>query len=436
MGAKSTLALAVILAAIVGYIYFIDSKTPVGDTEAKAKAFTGITADDIEELQIKADNGETSRLQKVDGKWQLVEPVKADADNTEVSNIASSLATIDIQRVVDENASNMKEYGLDPARVEVAFRAKGRQELQRFQLGEKTPAGADIYARLPGQNRVFLVNSFLDSTCNKNTLALRDKRALAIERDKVDSLSLVKTGQTLQFTKRGSEWRIVSPVAARADFGTVESSLERVASLQMLTIVGENAGDLQKYGLDKPSATITVGLGSSKATLLLGKTEDAVVYARDISRPLVFTVAPTLTTDLFKDVNEYRRKDLFDSRSFTTQRITFARPSESISLEKSKDKDGKEIWKNGGGKAIDAAKADDLLAKIGSLQAAMFKATADPALKTPVLTVTAAFDGKMETVAFARSGDTVVASRSDEPGSATVETMAFEDLLKAIEGVK
>ena len=82
-------------------------------------------------------------------------------------------------------------------------------------------------------------------------------------------------------------------------------------------------------------------------------------------------------------------------------------------------------------------KADDLLAKLGSLRADAFQAQADPALKTPALVVNASFDGgKMETVTIARSGSNVVASRPDEPGSATVAAMPFDELLKALDGVK
>ena len=152
-GFKSTLVLLVALIAIVGYIYFVDSKKPVNDTEAKEKAFTGVTADDVEEMQVKSAEGENSRLQKIDGKWQVVDPIKTEADNTEASNIASSLASIDIQRVVDENASNLKSYGLDPPRIEVGFRTKGKKDLQRILLGEKTPTGGDVYAQVPGKKR-------------------------------------------------------------------------------------------------------------------------------------------------------------------------------------------------------------------------------------------------------------------------------------------
>jgi hypothetical protein len=439
MRGKSTLALTVVLTALVAYIYFVDSTKPTDTAETKEKAFAGVTADDIEELQIKSEAGDTSRLQKVDGKWQVVDPVKADADNTEVSNIASSLAGVDIQRVVDENAANLKNYGLDPARLEVAFRPKGKTEMQRLLIGEKTPAGAELYARLSNNNRVFLVSSFLDSTFNKNSFGLREKKAVSVEREKVDSLELVNPSTTLQFAKRGSDWRIVKPIDARGDFGAIESAIERVATLQMQGITAENGDDPKKYGLDKPSATVNLGLGSSKATLTLGRTDNSVVYAKDAARPMIFTVAPTLSTDLFKDVSDYRRKDLFDSRSFSMERVSFTRGSETIVLEKSKSGDGKEIWKNSAGKEVDPAKVDDLLAKVGSLRADTFQAQADPALKSPTLSVNVRFDGgKMETVTLARSASAsaVAASRADEPGSATVDAMAFEEVTKALDAVK
>ena len=49
-----------------------------------------------------------------------------------------------------------------------------------------------------------------------------------------------------------------------------------------------NASDLKQYGLDKPQLTVVLGTGSSQASLLLGgKADDATLYAKDSSRPMV-----------------------------------------------------------------------------------------------------------------------------------------------------
>jgi len=435
----SLLVLTVVLAGLGGYIYFVDSKTEPNAPEVKQKVWGGtLASEDMEEVQIKLAEGETATVQKADGSWQIVEPSKAPADDTEMTSIASSLAGLEIQRVVDANAGDVKRYGLDPARISVAFRSKGQKDLRRVEFGEKTPTGGDLYARIPGEKRVFLVSSFLDSTFNKTPFALRDKTILKIDRQKADALELMEGPNAIQLAKKGSDWMLTKPLAARADFAVVESSLERTGSAQMVGITEENASDLAKYGLDKPTATITVAMGSSRATLLLGKTENAVVYAKDASRPMVFTVAPTVKTDVIKPVSDFRRKDLFDARAFTTTHIEFTRGGEKIVLDKSKGKDEKDVWKNGTGKEVDAAKADDLVNRITGLRAGSFETQAHASLKSPVLVVTVRTnDNKAETVTFGRSNTDVYAARSDEPGSAKIDgTAALDEAIKLLDAVK
>jgi len=435
----SLLGLVIVLGGLVGYIYFVDSKTdPNATTREKVWGEEALASADVEEVEIKLSTGEAARVQKNDGTWQIVEPSKAPADETEMSSITSSLTSLEVQRVVDENPANVKQYGLDPARISVSFRSKGRKDPRRIEIGDKTPTGGDLYARIPGQNRVFLLPSYLDSTFNKTPFALRDKAVLKVDRQKADGLELVDGATSIQLAKKGSDWTLVKPLAARADFAVVESSLERVSSAQMVGIVEEEATNLAKYGLDKPSATITVAMGSSRATLLLGRTEEAVVYARDASRPMVFTVPPTLKTDVIKAANEFRRKDLFDARSFTTTHIELKRGSDTITLDKSKDKDGKEVWKNAAGKEVDMEKADDLVTRITGLRASSFESQPHASLKSPALVVTVRTnDNRTETVTFGRTNTDVYASRADEPGAAKIDgTAALDEALKLLDEVK
>jgi hypothetical protein len=435
-GFWSTIVLVLVLGGLVSYIYFVDAKRDPSGTTAREKPFTSVQAEDIEELQIKSAEGETTRLQKADGKWQLVEPVKADADTGEATTITSSLSSLEIQRVVDESPSDLKQYGLEPARIEVAFRPKGQKDLRRLQIGEKTPTGSDLYARFPDQKRVFLVSSYLDSTFNKNTFALRDRRILLFDRSMVDGLELTSGTSKMSLVKSGSEWRLTSPLSVRADFASVEGALERLSSTQMQGIADPEGKDLAKYGLTKPTGVIAVKAGSSSATLTLGSTDNALLFARDSSRPMVFTVAPVLKDDVIRTVTDFRRKDLFDGRAFTATRAEFKRGAETIVLEKSKGKDDMDVWKSAG-KDVDGTKADDLLTKATGLRAGSFEDKPHPSLKSPALTVTVTYgENKQETVTLARSGTDVFASRSDEPGTAKLDGSGLDEVMKAIDAVK
>ena len=162
-----------------------------------------------------------------------------------------------------------------------------------------------------------------------------------------------------------------------------------------------------------------------------------VRHARDLSRPMVFTIAAMTAGDLEKDAGTLRRKDMFDGRSFNATRVELKRGAETLSFDKSKGKDGKDVWKNAAGKEVDAAKVEDMLTKLSNIRALLFQDRVDPVLKTPTLVATLKLDNNMmEAVTFARSGNAVLASREGEPGSATVEVMAFNDAMSAIDAVK
>ena len=436
-GLASTIVLAVVLAGLVGYIYFVDAKRSDSGAPARDKAFTTVAADAIEELQIKSADGETSRLRRAEKGWQLVEPNTADADASELSSLTSSLTGLEVQRVVDENPADLKQYGLNPPRVEVGFRLKGDKDFRRLQIGEKTPTGGDLYARKPDDKKVFLISSFLDNAFNRTPFDLRDKGILKFDREKVDAIDIVNGPTTLQFARKDVDWRIVKPITARADQGAVENLVTRLSSGQMKKLVAAEAADLKEYGLDKPAVTATVSTGSARASLAIGKTEKDAAYAKDLSRPIVFTVEPALATDLQKAIGDYRRKDVFDFRSFNANRVEIRRGADTVSFEKTKDKDGKEIWRTAAGQNADTTKVEDFLTKLSSLRAKSFEQTQPAAMKSPEITATVRFDeNKTETVTLGRSGSDVFASRADEPGAAKLDATPYEDAVKALDALK
>ena len=263
-GLRSTVVLLIVLGGLGGYIYFVDAGRDPAALDAKPKAFIELSADDIEEMQIRSDSGEMSRVQRMGDTWQLLEPSAADADAGVVSTVTSNLASLEVQRVVDEQPTDLSQYGLDPARIDVAFRLTDQQDFEHLLVGEQTPTGGDLFARRPDETRVFLISSFLDSIFNKTAFDLRDKAVLKLERNSADGIELIGNSTRLQFSKTGATWRIVEPIAARADYAAVEGLITRLSSTHMQRIVAPDTSDLRGYGLDGPVMTATVVGGGIK----------------------------------------------------------------------------------------------------------------------------------------------------------------------------
>jgi hypothetical protein len=442
-GLRSTIALLVVLIGLGAYIYFVTWKKPAEPASKQEKVFAGIDSSKVEELKVASDKGDVTTLKKESGNWQLVAPLAVKADESEVSGIANALSQLEIVRVIDENPTNLNDYGLMTPRIEIDFKATGDKDFRKLAIGEKSPTGSDLFARRNDDKKVFLIPSYQETTLNRSTFELRDKTVLKFERDKVEGLEVRAGDKTLQVAKDNTEWKMTQPLQVRADYGTVEGLLGRLQSAAMKSIAIETASpaDLKKYGLDKPSATVDVKMGSARATLLLGsKAETNTVYARDTSKNSVVTIDSALLDELKKTPDDYRRKDVFEFRSYNVNRVEFMRNGETVAFEKVKSdgKDAAEKWRRISPNAADADKdkMDSLLNRVSNMRASSFvDSSAKTGLNSPAMTVVAKFDEgkKEERVTFGKVDNDVYAARPGEPGAAKVDATDFNEASKTLD---
>lgn len=444
----STLILVVVLAGLGAYIYFVDSKRPASSSAvegepAKEKIFDNIPTDKINEIRVTYQ-GESTLLKKDAGGWKIVEPTQVDAEPTEAIGLAQNITSLESVRVIDDNPSDLAQFGLDKPQIVVEFKGEGNIA-GSFKLGNKNPTQSEMYAMKNGEKRVFLVSSFQESNFNRKTFDLRDKKILKFDRDKVDSLTLAKGADSLVLKHEGSDWKVTGPVPSRSDFAAVEGFITRLASANMTKLVEENPKDLAKYGLDKPTEMITIGAGSAKTVLEVGKTDGDQLYARDASRPIVFTLDTTLKDDLNKSLDDFRKKELFEFRPFylAKMRAVIDGPGGAKTYEFEKVPPAKpadsETWKvtpaGSASYTADQTAMDDLLNKLVGIRADSFidpKSTRT-GLDKPTLVVSASYDeGKFERVRFAQVGDSAAfGMRDGEASVAKIDPSTFKNVMQA-----
>ena len=110
--------------------------------------------------------------------------------------MTSALGQVEIVRVIDENPTNLNDYGLSNPRVEVDFKAAGDKDYRKLLIGDKTPTGGDLFAKRNDEKKVFLIPAAQDTSFNRTTFDLRDKTLLKFDRDKVDALDVTAGGKT------------------------------------------------------------------------------------------------------------------------------------------------------------------------------------------------------------------------------------------------
>ncbi len=446
-GGKSFLLLLIVAIAVGGYAWFIERKTDPADAKAKGKVFT-VESEKIDELSVKSASGDQTKLKREAGVWKIVSPAALTADLAEVSAITTALAGMEIDKVVDENAASLSNFTLEPARISVTFHVEGGAS-HTLDVGVKTPTGADLYARADGGKKVFLIGAYREDALNKSTFNLRDKTILTFDRDKADYLKIDDGKKPVAMIKADTaQWKLAEPITGGADFTAVDGIIGRLYQLKMKSFVAEDVtrvdkDAVKKYGFDKPAYTVTLGAGSARSTVVIGgAAEDGSVYAREMTRPAVFTIESTLADDLKKPASDYRQKDAFTFRAFTARRLEIIRGGQTyvFALAAAAADSKPAEWKleKPAEKPIDAAKANDMLTNFSNLRADSFvDAPGGGRVNQEETVVTATFGEAAatttETVTFrlipAKTKDadpTVHAIRKGEKGALVISALDFD----------
>src|SRR5215510_12273452 len=442
-GLRSTIALLVVLIGLGAYIYFVLAKKPDSTVTKQEKLFPNLEASKIDDLKVKSESGDVTSLKKEGGSWKIVSPLQVPAADSDATSLANALGDIEIVRVVEDNPTDLKPYGLDAPRIDVEYKSAEAKSAGHLLVGAKAAAGGNLYARREDEKRVVLIAQYHESSLNKSTFDLRDKTIMKVDHDKVDGIDVNANGKAFELAKAGTDWKMTKPVAARADFSAADGLIGRIQSSQMKKVVttSPSPADLKTYGFDKPQAVVNLHLGSARATFEVGgKADDTTTYVRDTSKPDIYTVDNSSSDDFKKPADDYRKKELFDFRAFDATRVELTRNGQTVIFERVKAKDDKspDTWHrvspNPGDP--DRSKVEGLLAGLADVRATSFvDSTAKTGLQTPALIVDAKFDDgkKQEKVTFGKNDSDAFAVRSDDPGAAKIEAEKLDEALKTLD---
>lgn len=428
----------IVLAALCGALVWSDHHKPADTTEASGDVAPKILAlkeADVSKFEIKKSGAEEVGAERnSSGQWHITSPTSLAADQSAVASLLSTFSALNSQRLVDEKAGDLAPYGLNAPKLEVDLTEKGNKT-QKLLLGDVTPAGNGIYAKLDGDPRVFTIPSYDKTTIDKSANDLRDKRLLTVDPDKISQLDLVAKKQEITFGRNKDEWQILKPEPLRADGPHVEELVRALTGARMDLTASDDQTAAGQEKIDSAFASATP-IATAKVTAEFGTQELQVrkskddYYAKSSVVEGIYKVPSTLGQALDKNLEDFRNKKLFDLGSDDPNKIEIQDGSKTYFLTRNG-----EDWWSGAAKKMDAASVDELLEKLRDLSASKFVASGFTA---PIVDVTViSNDGnRVEKVAISKSGDTYIAKRENEPALYQIDSKAIDDLTKSAADVK
>ncbi|OFV90175.1 MAG: hypothetical protein A3J75_00450, partial [Acidobacteria bacterium RBG_16_68_9] len=316
---RTTLILAVLLAGLGAYLYFVEFERLA--EEAKKKTLLEFKTEDVVAITLTYPDRKIA-LKFTDGKWRLVEPVHDLADETTVTNLLRAIAECEIKKTLEDVPSDLAPFGLDKPGAEIHV-ALTERELPVIKVGKTTPVGFSTYIQRADDPKVHLTSSAFHSGTDKQVKDLRDKQIVKFEDSDIRTIALHGVDHDILLVKTDTSWSLEQPATYAADAATVRSFLSTLRSMRATDFAAEEAADLAPFGLAQPRLTITLtpDKEDEQKRILVGSENDKKdLYVKVAARPTIYVVGSWVFRDLNKTANDFRDKTVvaFDPEAVTT----------------------------------------------------------------------------------------------------------------------
>ena len=289
--------------------------------DIRDKALYSYKPDALLEMAFEKGDKKLVLNRQEDQSWMVIDPVKWPADNAVVKQRIQHVVLLSAQSYIEGGSTNLVEYGLAPCNYSISISDKPADKSNnKLLIGKLTEDGLSAYAMFDGTDEVMLLPADMLESIALNPvdpLVYKDRTMLTVLPSSVKRVTLQKNGreQAVMLDDKGV-WSVVVAPSTNAMVNIVqnilpyalESVLIHSSNLRAVRIEEHNPESLEKYGLDKPSHVLTLGLASDEGiqkSLMIGGMSGTdgsyvMVQGQDVVFVLAKTVVDQLTQDLVK----------------------------------------------------------------------------------------------------------------------------------------
>ena len=435
MKIRGLIVAALVFLILGGILYWSDRQKPADDKESAdaSPAILKLDSSGVTKLDLKKRGATPIVLTKSDsGNWEITQPQPFGADQSVVSGMLSRLSSLNSERVVEDKATDVSRYGLNPPVLQLDITEKDNKTRELL-IGDDTPTGSAAYAMLAGDPRVFTMPAYEKVSIDKSLNDLRDKRLLTVNPDKISRIELIRKNQDIEFGRNKDDWQILKPKPLRADSNQVSELVRKLTDAKMDLSSNDPKEAATAFAQAAPFATAKLTDESGIQELQVRKkhvgTSSEAYYAKSSAVEGVYRINSDVGQALDKTLDDFRNKKLFDFGFVDPNKIELHVGTKAYFLVRS----GDDWWWNG--KKMDAGTVQSLISDLRDLSADKFP---DSGFANPTIDVTViSDDGKrIERVLIAKSGNGYVAKRENEPALYQLNSSSVDDLQKAADAIK
>jgi hypothetical protein len=288
---RHNLILTVVLVVQVGLSVFLLWPRTTAGTEGEP-VFADLEPGDIVALTIQESEGKLVRLRREAGEWVLPDAGGYPASAERVTQVLDALASLSTDQLVARTEPSHRSLQVaddDFLRRILIESSDGKTSI--VYLGSSPRYGASHF-RVFGQDEVYLTSELQSWDVGASASSWIDTAYVSVPREDIVKVTLANPKGTLVFKKESpsgegaASWAVEGLAPdEEIDNASVNSLVYQVASVAMQEPLGTE--ERESYGLDTPTATVTIETADDTIILQVGATDaqDAAYVVKASSSP-------------------------------------------------------------------------------------------------------------------------------------------------------
>src|SRR6184192_700811 len=289
--------------------------------EFRDRKLTDLTTAQVRRITLKTPAGEMD-LEKKGDHWDILKPLRAQADDGKVGDLISQITSAHIQQFVADDRGDLRPYGLAEPRGSITLFDQAEKKDQKVEIGESIKVFGredkgrtlqiggvpekekdQIYVRFTPRGSVYTLPKKTEEILGTKPADVRDNHLVRIDTNVLDRITIDAPGKgKTVLARKDGNWIVATRNNAPADSAAVRRLIDTLQNERVTGFVEDVASNLPKYGLDKPQMQLTFSSFASEntaetkageqpfATVAFGKVEGDNVYARLADEPFVVAV--------------------------------------------------------------------------------------------------------------------------------------------------
>ena len=246
--------------------------------EKLEKVFPGIGTEEITSFSLKSPGSEFT-LEKADGGWIVKSGTKEfKADKGAIEDLLQDVGDMESEKLAARDSDNLGEYGVVDSETEFSFRTRDAE--YPLIIGDKSPVGTGTYVYDLGEGRVLIVKDrYLWGFINKSLVDFRERNLLGMNKDSVLRITFKVGDFSTELVRKEGKWfAAVGEDKRIADQKKVRELLDSFSGLKAEGFENDLPENLEKYGLNEPTAEIVFYGDGGEEGVLFGKRKDEWSY--------------------------------------------------------------------------------------------------------------------------------------------------------------